>query len=153
MDVRLKPITGADVLPLEKITVTDEQDRFVAPNPITIAQARFEKGAYDFCIWDGDRRVGLIALIDMSEHDDLDEIDDPNAAYVWRLLIGQDLQGKGYGKAAMHLAEDWAKMRGCPLVQIQAVEDNGAAIGLYESLGYKKTGKRAGKEIQLEKKL
>lgn len=44
-------------------------------------------------------------------------------------------------------------MRGCPLVQIQAVEDNDAAIGLYESLGYEKTGKRAGKEIQLEKKL
>ena len=70
-----------------------------------------------------------------------------------RLWPGSFRGAKGYGKAAMHLAEDWAKLRGCPLMQIQAVEDNHDAIGLYESLGYKRTGKRAGNEIQLEKKL
>lgn len=153
MVVRLTPMTGADVVPLEKITVYPHQDNFIAPNPITIAQARFAKGAYDFCIWDEDERVGLIALIDLAEADDLDEIDDPQAAYVWRLLIGKDNQGKGYGKATMALAEDWARARGKPVMQIQAVEDNTAAIGLYEKLGYVKTGKRAGSEIQLEKRL
>ena len=153
MVVRLTPITGDDVVPLEKVTVHPEQDNFIAPNPVTIAQARFAKGAYDFCIWNDDTRVGLIAILDLKEHGDLDDIDDPDAAYVWRLLIGKDYQGKGYGRAAMAFAEDWARKRGKPVVQIQAVETNAAAVGLYEALGYVKTGKRAGSEIQLEKRL
>lgn len=153
MSVKVTPITVKDIVPLEGVTVSPDQEQFVAPNPITIAQARFETGAYDFCIWDGDKRVGMIALIDMAEHEDREEIDDPDAVYVWRLLIGKDFQGKGYGKDAMSWAESWAVDRGKPLVQIQAVETNATAIGLYESLGYMRTGKASGKEIQLEKRL
>ncbi len=148
-----RPITGKDVSPLEKITVHADQDRFIAPNIVTIAQARFETGAYDFCLWDGDTRVGLIALIDMAEHEDREEIDAPDAVYVWRLSIGKNFQRQGYGKAAMAFAEDWARERRRRCVQIQAVEDNAAAIGMYQSLGYALTGKRSGKEVQLEKAL
>lgn len=148
-----RPITGADVVPLENITVRPDQDRFIAANIVTIAQARFETGAYDFCLWDGDTRVGLIALIDMAEHDDRSEIDAPDAVYVWRLLIGTDFQRQGYGKAAMAFAEEWGRQRGRQRMQIQAVEDNAAAIGMYQSLGYVLTGKRAGSEVQLEKLL
>jgi len=151
--IRLKPITLKDVAPLFYVQVSDEQDIFVAPNPVTIAQARFKKGAYDFCIWNDDTRVGLIALIDMAEHEDRDEIDDPEAVFVWRLLIGEEFQGKGFGTAAMGLAEDWARKRGKPLMQIQAVETNAVAITLYERLGYRRTGKMLGEEIQLEKRL
>ena len=148
-----RPVTGADVVPLENITVDADQDRFVAPNIVTIAQARFETGAYDFCLWDGDTRIGLIALIDMAEHDDRNEIDDPDGVYVWRLLIGKQVQRQGYGKAAMDFAENWAQDRGRRCVQIQAVEDNVAAIAMYQALGYTLTGKRAGEEVQLEKPL
>ncbi|MDX8353123.1 GNAT family N-acetyltransferase [Cognatiyoonia sp. IB215182] len=148
-----RPVTGADVVPLENITVHPEQDRFIAPNIVTIAQARFETGAYDFCLWDGDTRVGLIALIDMAEHDDREEIDDPEAVYVWRLLIGKDFQRRGHGKAAMDFAEDWARKRSRRCVQIQAVEDNVAAIAMYQALGYTLTGHKSGKEVQLEKVL
>ncbi len=153
MAVVIKPITLKDVVPLHKLSVRDEQDNFIAPNAVTIAQARFETGAYDFCIWDNDRRVGLIAVIDMSEHDQRTEIDDPEAIYVWRLLIDKDSQGKGYGTAAMNWVEAWTKARGRTLIQIQAVETNDAAIKLYEKLGYTKTGKRDDSEIQLEKRL
>lgn len=153
MSVTLNPITGDDVVPLGNMSVRDDQDRFIAPNIFTIAQARFHTGAYDFCIWNGDQRVGLIALIDMAEHDDLNAIDDPAAVFVWRLLIGTEFQGLGFGKAAMQAAETWTVARGKTLVQIQAVQDNVVAIGLYESLGYVRTGKMSGVEIQLEKKL
>lgn len=153
MTITLTPITADDVVPLGNMSVRDDQDRFIAPNIFTIAQARFHTGAYDFCIWVGDQRVGLIALIDMAEHDDPSDIDNPEAVYVWRLLIGTDFQGRGYGKAAMSAAENWTIARGKSLVQIQAVEDNAAAIGLYESLGYVRTGKMSDNEVQLEKRL
>jgi diamine N-acetyltransferase len=153
MPTELRPITMDDVVPLHKVTVDEDQDEFVAPNAITIAQARFETGAYDFCIWDGDQRVGLLALIDMSEHDDRSDIDAPDGAYVWRLLIGKDAQGQGYGTAAMAFAEDWARQRGCRVVQVQAVARNTAAIKLYQTLGYTLTGKESDGEVQLEKPL
>jgi diamine N-acetyltransferase len=153
MPTELRPITMDDVGPLHKVTVRDDQSDFVAPNAVTIAQARFETGVYDFCIWDGDRRVGMLALIDMSEHEDRSEIDAPDGAYIWRLLIGQDAQGKGYGTAAMAFSEEWARQRGCRVVQVQAVESNTAAIAFYERLGYALTGKMSDGEVQLEKLL
>ncbi|MEL6681428.1 MAG: GNAT family N-acetyltransferase [Pseudomonadota bacterium] len=153
MPTELRPITLQDVRHLHGVTVQPEQDRFIAPNAVTIAQTRFETGAYDFCIWDGETRVGLLALIDMAEHEDRSEIDAPDAVYIWRLLIGTAFQGKGHGTAAIRFAEDWARTRGRPRMQIQAVEDNAAAIRLYQHLGYELTGKREGEEVQLEKLL
>ena len=154
MSFDVKPVTGADVVPLESVKVRPDQDKFVAPNPITIAQARFEgEGAYDFVLWDGETRVGLIAVIDMGVYPDRDPEDDPEAIYVWRLLVGAEFQGKGYGRKAMAWAEDWAQTRGRSKIQIQAVEENVATIAIYEHLGYRRTGVVVGKEIQLEKAL
>jgi len=151
MTTELKPITIHDVVPLHAVKVRDDQDGFVAPNAITIAQVRFETGAYDYCLWDGDARVGLLALLDMAEHEDIQPEDDPNAIYVWRLLIGADVQGAGHGTAAMKFAEDFGRARGRTKVQVQAAEDNAAAIGFYQSLGYVLTGQKVGTEVQLEK--
>ena len=151
MPTELKPVTIHDVLPLDAVKVRADQDGFVAPNTVTIAQARFETGAYDFCIWDDATRVGLLALIDMAEHDDLYPEDDPNAIYVWRLLIGADVQGAGHGTAAMKFAEEFGRARGRTMVQVQAAEDNAAAIGFYQSMGYVLTGQKVGTEVQLEK--
>ena len=153
MATAIRPITRDDVRPLHDITVRPDQHNFIAPNTMTIAQTRFETGAYDFCIWDGDTRVGLIALIDMAEHEYKTEIDAPDAAFVWRLLIGMGFQGQGHGTAAMKFAEEWARRRGRRVMQIQAVETNADAIRIYESLGYARTGKLDGREVQLEKVL
>ncbi|WP_108813336.1 GNAT family N-acetyltransferase [Loktanella sp. Alg231-35] len=153
MSFAARPIIGADVVPLENITVHADQDRFIAPNIVTIAQVRFKTGAHDFCLWNDQTRVGLMALVDMVEHKDRHKIDAPDAIYVWRLLIGQDFQRQGYGAAAMAFAENWGRARGRRVMQIQAVEDNAAAIAMYQSLGYVLTGKRSGVEVQLEKLL
>jgi diamine N-acetyltransferase len=100
MSFAARPMTGADVIPLEGVTVREAQEDFVAPNIVTIAQARFRAGAHDFCLWDGGQRVGLLALIDLAEYDKRKDADHPNGVYVWRLLIGSDFQGKGYGTAS-----------------------------------------------------
>lgn len=141
-------------MPLHRIEVRDDQDDFVAPNAITMAQQRFETGSYDFCIWDGDTRVGLLAVIDMAEHETREEgLDSPDAVYIWRLLIGEEHQGKGYGRAAIAFAEDWGRARGRTLAQVQAVEENADAIAVYEACGYVLTGKKSDGEVQLEKSL
>lgn len=144
MATAIRPITREDVRPLHDITVRPDQQSFIAPNAVTIAQTRFETGAYDFCIWDDDTRVGLIALIDRSEID---------AGFIWRLLIGTDFQGQGHGTQTIKLAESWARDKERRVMQIQAVHTNATAIKLYETLGYVLTGKMDGDEVQLEKLL
>ena len=149
----LRPVAPADIVPLLDVQVRDDQDGFVAPPVVTIAQARFEKGSHDFVIWDGEERVGLLAVVIISENDSADPIDHPDALYIWRLSVKADAQGRGHGRAAMAFAEDFAREKGRDRVQLQAVETNEAAIGFYESLGYRRTGERSGREIQLEKML
>ena len=53
-------MTGADVIPLEGVTVREAKEDFIAPNIVTIAQARFCAGANDFCLWDGDQLEKLL---------------------------------------------------------------------------------------------
>lgn len=60
MSFAARPMTGADVIPLEGVTVREAKEDFIAPNIVTIAQARFRAGANDFCLWDGDQLEKLL---------------------------------------------------------------------------------------------
>lgn len=153
MTVSLRPVTRDDLSELFKIKVTAKQSRYVAPNEFTLAQAPYETGSYVFVIRANDVRVGLIALIDMTEHDDVKPEDDAESGYIWRLLIGEQFQGQGFGSAAINLACDWARDRGRPRMSIQAVIDNAEALGLYERLGFEPTGVIVEGEAQLIRQL
>ena len=153
MTVSLKPVARDDLDGLFRLTVTDAQSRFVASNPVSIAQAAYEPNTEIFGIWADQTLVGLISLITTRGYPHLEEGDDPNAGFVWRLLIGQDHQGKGYGRAAMEKAHDWARAKELPKMYISAVPENGLAIGLYESIGYQRTGRIVDGEVELVKLL
>ncbi len=150
MTITLTPVTRDDVKPLVKLTVAAAQENFVAPNAVSLAQAHYETGAYPFVIWAGDKRVGLIQVIDFREHDFVELYDDPTGAYLWRLSIGQEFQAKGYGKAALLSLLDWARERGNTSMTTSAVPKNAVAINLYESLGFDKTGRMVEGEIELK---
>lgn len=153
MTLRLEPVTRDDVRPLIGLKVAPEDQTFVAPNAITLAEAPYETGAYVFVIWAGETRVGMIALLDFTEHDYLEEGDDAEAAFIWRLMIADELQGQGYGTAALDLACAWARNRGRPRMFIQAVTTNHGAISLYERCGFVRTGIVSDGEAQLVKAL
>ncbi|WP_342077473.1 GNAT family N-acetyltransferase [Yoonia sp. SS1-5] len=153
MTVTLRPVTKADLGRLFDLKVAPEQRRFVAPNEITLAEAPFEQGSYVFAIWSDEAIVGLIALIDMTEHDDVQPEDEPDSIFIWRLLIGATHQGQGFGKAAIALACDWARARGRPRMSIEVVSTNADAIRLYEKLGFAATGVMYGDEAQMAKSL
>ena len=54
---------------------------------MTMAQSIFEAGSEIYGIWQDDTPVGLLAVVDMSHPDaDLDEGDDPDGIYIWRLM-------------------------------------------------------------------
>lgn len=147
--ITLQPVERDDLRPLFRLKVSDAQDGFVAPNEITLAQAPYETGAYVFSIYADEVIVGLMAMLDFREHKYLEEGDDPEAAYLWRLLIGADHQGKGYGRAAMDWAFDWAKARGNPRFVTSVVKENADGMRFYAELGLEPTGRIEDGEVVL----
>jgi ribosomal protein S18 acetylase RimI-like enzyme len=62
---------------------------------------------------------------------------DGHRGWVYYLGVAADRLRNGYGAAMMHAAEQWIVARGLPKLQLMVREDNAAAIGFYEAIGYK----------------
>ncbi len=100
MTLTRRRVGREDVNPLIRLDVHEAQRGLVAPNAVTLAQAAYEPGAHVWGLWDGAVPVGLIAMVDPREGL-LDEGDDPEGAFLWRLMIGAAHQGRGNGRAAL----------------------------------------------------
>lgn len=65
---------------------------------------------------------------------------DAGASAVHRLMVHPDRQGQGLARRLMSRAEAIARERGSHSVRLDAFLANPAALHLYESLGYRRTG-------------
>jgi diamine N-acetyltransferase len=139
--VSLRLVVRDDLDRLFGLTVHSDQTHFVAPNAVTLAEIGYMSGGYVFAIWDSDVIVGLLAMIDFREHDELFEDDDPDAAFMLRLMIGAEFQGRGIGRAAVNLAIDWARARKNSCFQTSFGPGNEIARQLYLSVGLRETGR------------
>lgn len=147
--VTLHTIVRDDVVPLIRLKVRLDQLSFIAPNAVTLAQAPYETGTYPLAVRAGDDLVGFCALIDNTEHEFLDEGDDPDACFLWRFMIGQDFQGRGYGKTALQCIADWAAARRLSRVVTTVVAQNTNARRLYAASGFEETGRVWDGEIEM----
>ena len=75
------------VLPLIALSAGERQGGLVAGNAKTLAQAADEPGSDVWGLWLDKEPVGLMVMIDPRGYPWLEEGDDPEAAYVWRLMI------------------------------------------------------------------
>lgn len=81
-----------DVINLE---ITENQKFFVAPNVHSLAECylyRNNNDVFPYAIQDGNKVVGFLLL-------DIDE--DEKEIMIWRMMIGKQYQGKGYGRATI----------------------------------------------------
>jgi diamine N-acetyltransferase len=140
-----RPVLRAHVLPLIGLNVRPDQQDLVSSNAKTLAQAAYEPGSYVWGLWDADTPVGLMAMIHPGEYPWVDgtmnePADDRTAAYLWRLMIGADFQGRGYGAAALQGAftqtRDWGYSRLTAHVS-SAAHSN---LSFYERFGFRNTG-------------
>jgi ribosomal protein S18 acetylase RimI-like enzyme len=67
--------------------------------------------------------------------------------YVYDISIHPEHQGRGYGRAAMRLAEDEARTRGIGRIELNVFGGNDVARGLYRSLGYVETAAQMRKDL------
>jgi diamine N-acetyltransferase len=147
--ISLRQVVRADLDRLFELKVHPGQQALVAPNAVTLAEIHYISGGYAFTIWANDEIVGLLAMIDFREHDELFEGDDPAAAFMLRLMIGAAHQGQGYGRAAVERAIDWARGRNNTRFQTSFVPANEAARRLYEAVGLRETGRIVEDEVEM----
>jgi diamine N-acetyltransferase len=136
MTITLRPITKENWRSVYNLTETlsDEQQHFVAPNAYSMLEAIWDADELNaFGIYDDETPVGFY----MRGYDA-----DKGDHWVVRLMIGGEHQRKGYGRAGLALAiEEFRSMPDCKEVYISFMPNNHAARALYESLGFRDTGR------------
>ena len=140
------------VMPLIKLSVRPDQQDLVSSNAKTLAQAAHEAGSYVWGLWDGDALVGLMAMIHPGEYPWRDYVSrqptkDESAAYLWRLMVGADFQGKGYGTAALAMAFDQTRAWGLTRLTAHVSDAAHSNLPFYQRLGFRKTGEIEDDEV------
>ena len=107
--VHLREITADNRAELEALAVTAAQSRYVAGVADSIAEAAETPRAAPWYrgVYAGDTPVGFVMISDGISAEELAADPDLRGPYfLWRLLIDQRHQGRGYGAAAVRLVVD-----------------------------------------------
>ncbi|GAB2887619.1 hypothetical protein GCM10022245_23550 [Streptomyces mayteni] len=76
-----------------------------------------------------------------------DRSDDAGAWWIWDIVIDADKRGRGLGRMAMLLGEEYARAQGAHTLGLSVFGFNTGARGLYESLGYETTSVKMRKKL------
>ncbi|WP_028551252.1 GNAT family N-acetyltransferase [Paenibacillus sp. UNC451MF] len=138
MTIQLKAITPDNWQQCVRLSVHQEQERFVAPNVYSILQSKFEPDKVPMAVYSDDTPVGFV-MYGCDPEDD--------CYWIIRLMIDKKHQGKGYGRTALIQAIELIRAQpDCsPDLKISYKPENTAAERLYESLGFHKTGEVIGR--------
>lgn len=120
------------------LRVSEAQRKMVAPNVYSLAQAKVQPECVPLAIYADGTMVGFVMYA-------LDR-DDGNW-WIYRLMIDERYQGRGYGRAA--LEQVIARIRqepGCDKIIVSIKPDNTVARTLYRSVGFVETGQQIGGE-------
>lgn len=133
MAVTLREVTKQNLRDILRLKVGEAQERFVAGNAVSIAQAHFDPDtAWYRAIYEGDQPVGFVMI-------------DDNPAIprytLWRFMIDHRFQRRGLGRAAIETV--LAHVRGRPGATelfTSCVDAAGGPGPFYERLGFTYTG-------------
>jgi diamine N-acetyltransferase len=130
-----------DVIGLE---VASDQREFVAPNIYSLLEANYSGPYYDcfpHAIYEGDTPVGFVMYAYFT-------FEGRRVWGIWRFMIAEQHQRKGYGRAALQLTiEQMRKKHQCREILISFVPENIGAKTLYMQAGFANTGKMHDGEI------
>ena len=138
-----------------KLSVSQEQESFVAPNDVSIIEAYTaitgNGYAFPFGIYEDDIPVGFLMVgFDADDYwEDAPSIAKENYN-LWRLMIDKNYQKKGYGKEAVRLVLEFIKTFPCGKADfcwLSYEPENEVAKRLYHSFGFAETGEMDGDEI------
>lgn len=131
--IKLKEITADNLEDVLKLKVSKNQENFVSTTAYSLAQAYvYQENAYPFAIYADDTLVGFIMFGFYELR---------NQYTLWKFLIDEKYQNKGYGKIALLLGIEYMKKQhGIKEMYTGVAIDNNVAEHLYQSIGFQTTG-------------
>lgn len=69
----------------------------------------------------------------------ISEKQEENHSFIYDIKLGENHQGRGYGKATMQALEEFAKERNVSQIGLHVFAHNKRAITLYEKMGFEMT--------------
>lgn len=145
--VSLRPISAETVRQVTRLAVRSKQQRFVASNAISLAEALFAPEAWYRAVFYGESMAGFVMLFDESLR-----VPMPKAPKVdlWRFMIDAKFQARGIGRTAIE--QVIAHVRDKALFSSLAtsyVPGPGCPEKFYLGLGFRPTGEVDHGEIVL----
>ena len=139
--ISLRVLTEETLRPILALSkqMAPGQEKMVAPNAVSIAQAHFNEKAWFRGIYADDTPVGFVMLYD-----------DPDTPqyFLWRLMIAGPHQGKGYGREAIEKLIEYVRGRpGATELKTSYMPMPGGPWPFYQSLGFEPTGEMEGDEV------
>lgn len=149
MNVVLRPVDDGNRAACERLSVRDGQKQYIASNAGSLAEAGENRAvARPFAIYADGRMVGFA----MFAFDEKNE--DPEDRYwLWRFMIDEKEQGKGYGRAALAEIIRYFREQHADIITLSTKESNAAALHLYHQFGFSENGQMNDDEIVLKLRL
>ncbi|MDX2240767.1 MAG: GNAT family N-acetyltransferase [Leptolyngbyaceae cyanobacterium bins.302] len=146
LEVTLREITKENWRDILRLKVASHQEHFVASNAMSIVEAHFEpEVAWFRAIYAGDLPVGFLML-----QDDVAQ----QEYFLWRFMIDERYQGRGYGRKALELFFAHVKTRpGADVVYTSCVPGEGSPCPFYEKMGFVYTGEEEDGELVMRREL
>ena len=135
--VSLQPLTESNRAEVEALCTSPAQERFVSSVVDSLLEAAEEPGgrAIYWAVYDDETPVGFVMISD--------EVDGPEyfPQYLWKLLIDERYQRRGYGTATLDLIVEYFRNRpGVEAMRTSAGQGKGSPLPFYEGYGFERTG-------------
>jgi diamine N-acetyltransferase len=138
-DVELVEVTLDNLREVLHLRVHASQERFVASNAFSIAEAHFHPEAWFRAIVQGTRPVGFLMLHDENLRPEPRE---PDYYFLWRLMVAGEHQGRGIGRRAIELLVAHLLTRpNARLLRTSCLPGTGSPERFYLKLGFRPTGR------------
>ncbi len=126
--INLGDITKRNLISIIDLEVSENQKDQVASNAVSIAQGHYSKSAWFKGIFNDGIAVGFVML---------DLVIEENKCFLWRFMIDEKYQGKGYGKIALTQVIDYVKsLKVIDNIKTSYVPTENGAEGFYKNFGF-----------------
>ena len=146
MKIELRPVDETNREDCIWLKVSKSQAAYIDTNENSlVAAAENAEVARPFVIYADNEAVGFTMFAFEPDYED------PNDRYwLWRFMIDENCQGRGFGKEALKQIIAYFKENGATNMRLSTKESNVNAIHLYESQGFKRTGEMNDEETVFE---
>ena len=146
MIIELREIDNDNRAECEHLSVRSEQKQYIASNTESLVTAKDNADvARPFAIYVDGRMVGF-TMFAFDENND-----DPEDKYwLWRFMIDEKEQGKGYGRAALAEIIKYFRKHNADIITLSTKESNTRSLKLYHQFGFTENGQMNDNEIVLK---